>query len=363
MKFFVVAIGLMLLLNCNCNTPNYTSTPSTVFTAFEDELFLEYRFGYNIRALEWQISGSEFSIIGTLAVTNRKQINKHKAWMIDGEVKINSIIYGEFPGKTIPISAEYQSAYRAHHSGSDFGEGVYFGPFSYLDKEPKDGDTIILLCRYYVPQVVKGDSKPTQDKRLNIIRAIIRDDVNAAAETYKTIKELENLNKYNQKDFQKERKRLLNESNNIELLFYLCKRSLVIEQRLENVLWEIQVLFDRRKKTPGCGFLAYDFATVLLKTHNDELTQDQREKLAHITLQTLSEIKTIEDGIKYLDVVSFSFASLDKIPNLKKDMLQMITNLSKQFKNDKSYPEWEKWVNKIFPPASPSGGPEEKTEK
>ena len=38
-----------------------------------------------------------------------------------------------------------------------------------------------------------------------------------------------------------------------------------------------------------------------------------------------------------------------KVPALKDNLKQVAQMLSKRFEDDKDYPEWQKWVNKIFP--------------
>jgi hypothetical protein len=204
-----------------------------------------------------------------------------------------------------------------------------------------------------------------------------------------------------EEEFTKLSDKLLINSNNQELLSYIFRRNI---PNLAKEVMVIKTLSDKGPQTPERQFLAYGWSLYLLyefaskgqkpqlygiekQLADNELTADQLQALMDVTAKQFAQITSAKEGIKYLRLIgaftydpskwvgpTFTLRWKEAIDNWKKfadsplpiasklfdkasglkDNLKKITDsLSQRFKDDPDYPEWAKWVNKIFPQDMP----------
>jgi hypothetical protein len=200
-------------------------------------------------------------------------------------------------------------------------------------------------------------------------------------------------------EFEKQVDKLLPSSNNQELLSYIFRENI----RNTPGLVEIVETLDRKtSQTAELRFLSYGWALYLLYEFTesnefsfgwhqgsksfkiDKINDTQREVLINVAGKQFAEITSVKEGIKYLrligiftyDISNFEqtkfigsgwkwhmeqwkkFADsplpiasklFEKAPALKDNLKKITDSLSQRFKDDPDYPEWAKWVNKIFP--------------
>lgn len=333
---------------------------------------------YYDETTEEPIRDSDFCIVGKIRVTKMEVLKETNildedgncvatvpiSRTVEGVVEIDSVIYGDPKTKEIPFFAETGNTSWTVFGEADVGivtESTLWGVLL-----PEEGDTFIILG--------KGTGKDITI--IKTIRQYPSTSIKSRVECFRNIKHLQGLK---EKEFQKQRDKLLAESNNIELLFYLFRQGLQ-EGGVDQALSIIETLLARGKVTPEQRFIGYGLAAHILDYHHiykdvipghrkglkryaparyqvfeavKDITPVQHQALNDIIIKSLSGIKTIEEGIKYLRKLGSKILKEDT--DLR-DSLKVITdNLSQQFKEEKDYPEWAKWVKKIFLDKAPRG--------
>jgi len=366
---FTILIGSIFIISCNASsnvggndaTTNNKDINETILspTKIPDENLFHMRCSW---AVELSIKESNFCIIGEKVSTKDEPADDslHSDNIEEGVIKIKSIIYGNPKTEQIAYSRRYGSPLSMpidllpwqcpHPAQNPFFSGIS------MSKPLANCDVIVLGKGY--------------GENITIIQVIWEPIISIKA--IKFIKQLESIS---QEKFEKERNELLVSSNDIEILSYLFRRS-SLKSKTENTVTLIETLYNKGETTPERKLLSYGFALRTLRYERSELNNTQRQSLVDISTKILSEIKTVKEGIKLLglldglapyssDLAVRPSTMFGRTPKLKDKLKQITNDLSQKFKDDKDYSEWEKWVNKIFPPASPSssedkpsGGPD-----
>ncbi|MBI4835078.1 MAG: hypothetical protein HY811_09715 [Planctomycetes bacterium] len=341
-KIWFFSIGIIFISILGCGTNNVSSSNVNLK---QNETSIEF-LNYSEEVTEKQIATSDFCIVGKAHIKGQKvldEINwkdengnvtkKPFKWNIEGEIKIDSVIYGKPNVKTIDFTMVTSLFVLSSEAGGQMGEfdAVWKG------LQPKEDDTLIIFGK-----VEAGNIK--------IIKPIKRENISVFTESCKAIKSLLSLDK---NESQKQREKLLVESNNQDLLLYLI-RKIAQEEGLSKTISSIETLFTKGMITPEREFISYRLAMELVATHHNDIKQNKLTILNNIITKNLSTIATVIDGVAHLRI--FDTKAFEQNYELKEGVKTILNNLSQKFKNDKDYSEWEKRVNKIFPP-------EEKTEK
>ncbi|MFA5795367.1 MAG: hypothetical protein WC980_09940 [Candidatus Brocadiia bacterium] len=145
----------------------------------------------------------------------------------------------------------------------------------------------------------------------------------------------------------------------------------------------VDTLANKGIDTPERRFLAYGIALFMLHEFSEEnkfysqhtipllaqLNDNQKQVLIDIASQKFSQITNPKEGIKYMRLISLFIDDLslggpfspfkeirdkesilfNRAPALKDKLQSIALTFSERFKNNPDYPEWTKWVNKIFP--------------
>ncbi|MBI4711930.1 MAG: hypothetical protein HY762_01285 [Planctomycetes bacterium] len=355
--------------------------------------------------LDSNIAQSEFCIIGkqiitkdeedlSEAVSDKKEPSAPNQWEIystwgpityhvEGKVMVQSIIYGSPETEELPFS----------YTGDSLRVTTWF--FDLPGKVNGNKGVIVkertcIISAGSINQFSTGEPiclilGKGKAQNSTILRALWVSDEIISPQAIKVIKEFEGLSP---SKFQKQQERLLLKSNNQELLTYLFRRALR-ESNMFDVIRMIKTISDEGLDTPERRFLAYGFALFMLYEFTDELgplyehtaklTDTQREVLIEIATRKFSQISGSKQGIKYLLLTNmFPYgtcwsssgcpAQCDSLPDFRRDarlfevapslkdnIQKIIPTLSGQFKDDKDFPEWQKWVNKIFSVEIPLG--------
>ncbi len=325
-------------------------------------------------------------------------------WQKKGEIKGDYLIYGSPPGGKIALEEKEEG-----EAFFNSGEGkpsyyMFFGCYVPETLPMAIDEALNFDERYDKTLIFLGKKEYTYP----IVFPVWTDQEIISPQAIKTIKRLQSLSA---DAFQKEQQDLWTKSNNSELLNYLFRRC----QRYGNISDAVELLrrlSDNNPSMPNRKFLAYGFSLYILheltnrsggrimdfgyinsrgekfdKAMADRwlINESQKQVLIDIAAGKLSEVTGISEGLKYLRLVGMlvydpngghtaagnlkwseekwqafnSPAPIDsplfkKVPALKDNLKAAAQTLSQRFENDKDYPEWQKWVNKIFPETQPS---------
>ncbi|HLD36507.1 MAG TPA: hypothetical protein VJC37_07275 [Planctomycetota bacterium] len=309
----------------------------------------------------------------------------YKPWdmmKIYERIKIHSVVFGDVPEKEFLISRvvdpphdkPYYEVFWLRYLPLSVPIAIPVSP----PPDSKNQEMILFGCREKADYSIGSSLWAGQE--IISIQAI------------KAIKKLmikEDLNDGHSTDvFQKEKQDLLDNSNNNELLSYLFRRCQLYGNISETVEL-IKRLSENNPSMPNRKFLSFGFSLYTLYDLSEQgghdesnkwfLNESQKQILIAIVTKKLSEASSISEGLKYLRLIGMfnydptikyvadntewskekwdefnSPTPIDsllfkKVPALKDNLKQVAQMLSKRFEDDKDYPEWQKWVNKIFP--------------
>lgn len=305
------------------------------------------------------IRASDFCVVGKIRVKNHEILDKRimaeeydeegkiirevpRKWKTVGDLEIETVVYGDPATKYIPFET-----LQGHYYGDVSTDLEHLAEEGKLAEElakdnvwdglyPEGDDTFIIFG--------KGQGKDVQiirpvEPRLELF---VGEDIKTQVESYRVIKNIESLP---EKERHLQQQKLLLESNSIDLLYYLYLYGLN-ECGLERQMEIITTLFNQGKITAQRQATAYLLIVEVISKGYQNITPQQREVLNEIIAQYFVGIKTIKDGITCLQ--SFPAEILKKDNQLKERLKGIVSKLSRQFETDKDYPEWEKWVKKIF---------------
>ncbi|MBI5779181.1 MAG: hypothetical protein HZA49_06965 [Planctomycetes bacterium] len=313
---------------------------------------------------------------------------------VDERIKIHSVIFGDIQEKEILISRVVDPP--------DFDKPYYDNSFFSYWRSSRVPIAIPL-----VPPVDNKNQKLILfgNKKENDYQIIFSLWEGQEIISLQAITSIKNSwfkeSRYMRDAFLVEKQDLLTNSNDSDLLSYFFRRC----QSLGNISEMIELikcLSDDNPIMANRKFLSYGFSLYVLYELNHQmdmpenfgistvgagskvvmgrwiLNDSQKQILIDIASKKLSEVTTITEGLKYLRLIGmFTYDPSDhrptdavwadekwqefnsptpidsllfkKVPTLKDNLKKAAQSLSKRFENDKDYPEWQKWVNKIFP--------------
>ena len=329
----------------------------------------------------------------------------------EGKLKIQSFIYGNPEISEIPFAYEYNDMDISctdidiiRNEESDMSpwsfrrsSNEYFGLAHFLYSEPtsivlgkgkgKDvkilraiGDSLGLISTEVIKvwkEVIKDTTRDLIVGSGNEVYTIVDGKKLNAVEWYELIKK-------------RQKARILNSNNQELLLFLFNKRTTQTSAWGRTIggvtrasIELIQTFAYEMVDTPEMRFLSYGLSLYSLYHFEDDkiypfyvsrkLDENHRRVLIDIASQKFSQITNPKDGIKYLRLISlFTYDDSDRrwlggpfspfeeirgkesklfsrAPGLKDKLQPIALGLSERLKDDPDYPEWQKWVNKIFP--------------
>ena len=365
-------IILGMLIGCQ------TTSISTRVNDVEDDLALRVD-DYCVRALGTHIRDSDFCVTGKIKVKNTQHLysiplkditgspnHLDEASKIEGEIEINSIIYGKPDTHSIPFSMLLPVYGNVFASDITIEEEVEYEKTDiWACNPPQDGDTVIIIGKGQGKDAVITHSlKPASGKGMEL-----------RLENIRTIRNIEKLPQDKQRI---QLDKLLTESNNMELLIYLFSCGFM-EGGLERQVTIINSIFNAGKTTPERRVISYLLVSHVYAPrfllfsvedgpithqayqHYKDITPKQRAILNAIIIKTFSDIKTVDEGIAYLESLNqngkirgqyqgYLGSKIFKEDKGLKDSLRYILNgLSEQFKSEKDYPKWEKCLKYLLP--------------
>jgi hypothetical protein len=309
---------------------------------------------------------------------------------IDERIKIHSVIFGDVPEKEFLISRVVDPP-----NDNPYYDDLYVGRYIPLcipiaiplSPHPDNKNQKLILFGYK-----KGNE-------CSIIFSLWAGQEIVSLQAIRAINDLwlkEWRWRGKQDAFLTEKQDLLDNSNNSELLSYLFRRCPSWNDIAEMVEL-IKRLSEHNPSMPNRKFLSFGFSLYVLYDLDERrgaelrdasskkwlINESQKQTLINIAARKLSEVTSISEGLKYLRLIGMfnydptikyvtdntewskekwdefnSPAPIDspllkKLPTLKANLKEVAQSLSKRFANDKGYPEWQKWVTKIFPDETP----------
>ncbi|MBI5778616.1 MAG: hypothetical protein HZA49_04070 [Planctomycetes bacterium] len=316
-----------------------------------------------------------------------KETDRHKhgydPWekvKIDERIKVHSVIFGDVPEKEILISRMVNPP-----DDNPYYDDLYMGRYIPLNipiaiplSPPPDNKNQKMILFGYK----KGNE-------CHIIFSLWAGQEIVSLQAIRAIEDLWLKEWRGKQDvFLAEKQDLLDNSNNSEVLGYLFRRCQLYGNISETVEL-IKRLSENNPSMPNRKFLSFGFSLYTLYDLDDQnvkadmdkwsLNESQKQTLIAIATKKLSEVTSISEGLKFLRLIGMfnydptikyvadntewskekwdefnSPAPIDsplfkKVPALKDNLKAVAQTLSKRFENDKDYPEWQKWVDKIFP--------------
>lgn len=342
MKIYLYFVILILLVGC-------TSGSSSSFD-INDKFINKWFYFCGEKGLEEYIHNSDFCVIGKALVKKQHEYTEGLgANVVEGEIEINSVVYGHPETKSITFS----TLVHAHRLSSGFPSGIDTPGFLWGNGSVENGTIYLIL----------GKGKGKDATVLKADRPMALKFINSTIECFQTIKEMERLV---DKEMKQQQEKLLKESQNIELLCYLFRKS-IKEFRMEGAVSTVETIFSKGKITQERKFISFLLVDHIFYppgcirmagsdeysppreeyAHYRDITSAQAQRLKDIIINSFVDIKTIDKAIRYTDILGMNFLKHDE--EFRKSLKKVIGELSKYFEKEKDYPEWEKWVKKIFP--------------
>lgn len=293
---------------------------------------------------------SDFCAIATVWVKNIKRDLPPKGdqYEIDGEFEIESLVYGNPQRQRIPFSTvQYDTKISSFGAeGRTIEESFVLEQGNWQGFPPNQGDTLILLG--------KGTGEAS-----TILKTIKRKDLDNIKLTTEYLRLVKHLGNLPEKERQKLQEKLLLESDHFEVLGYLFRQSYQ-KGGLEQQISTIESIFSKGEITLERKFIACQLAIHMLYppglpggpiypyyAHYLNISSSQRQRLRNIIIKCFSNVKTVQESFIYSCELSPYFLQADKV--IGDSLRETINDLSKNFAQDQNYPEWEKWVKKMFP--------------
>lgn len=325
----VLQKGLLVILTCLLYT-------NICCAKVKEEPMGPYPIGCD--PIEKYMRRSDFGVIGELQVNTKEVIDKNER--IGGIIKIKSVIYGDSKTREIPFSVSPFP----YMIDSDHGEGFSFASLLTFQLPSK------LEIGQVVELIILGKGTGENITLICPVELPVLPYV-------KAVKKMEDMGK---KEFQKQREKLLVDSNDLKIFAYLYRKSLK-DEGVEGALLTIRALLNEKKVTRERKSLAYHLSVEILRdypalveflrAHPGGINESQRKELITVIIKEWENIKTIREGLDHitgLDKRMFAQAN-----ELKEPLKKIVDILSDKFKNDKDYPEWQKAVKKLFPNEPP----------